>query len=291
MTAAGILLRLGAIVRAVACAGALAGGAAIATAEERSDGPIEIEAESGIEWRQQDKIVLARGNAKAVRGALVLRADVLSARYRERADASTEIWQIEADGAVEITRPGEVLHGDHASYDLPTGGLVMTGRTVRLISRDSEITADRSLEYAAQNRTLTARGNAVAKDGERTVRADTLIAVLRAGDDSGARVKRIDATGNVVVITPREVMRGDEGTYDRDAQRATLTGAVKITRGENQLNGCRGELDLDTGVGRLFACPGASGEKGRVRGLIVPEQSKPEQSKPEQGKPGQGKRE
>lgn len=249
----------------------LVGHAFTAAAEEGKEPPIEIEADSGIEWRQREKIVFARGNAKAARGPLVLRADVLSARYRERTDGSTDIWRIEADGAVRITRPGETLEGDHAIYEVEPGVLTLTGRKVRLITADSEITADQSLEYAARSRTLSARGNAEARQGARIVRGETLTALLRDGEAASSGLKRIEAVRNVVVITRGEVMRGDHGIYDLDAQRATLTGAVRITRGDNQLNGCRGELDLASGVGRLFACPGAAGEAGRVRGLIVPD--------------------
>lgn len=258
----------------IACVAAGIAGVAIAghgAAAERNDPPIEIEAERGIEWRQEEKIVYARGNARAVRGALVLRADVLSARYRDRANGGTDIWRIEADGAVRITRPDERLDGDHAVYDLETGVLTLTGRTVRLVASDSEITADRSLEYAARERTLTARGNAEARQGGRTIRGETLTALLRDGEAGSSRLRRIEAVRDVVVVTKAEVMRGDRGVYDLDAQRATLTGAVRITRGDNQLNGCRGELDLASGVGRLFPCPGAAGDGGRVRGLIVPD--------------------
>ncbi len=245
--------------------------AAVPAAEERkTPTPIEIEADNGIEWRQQEQIVYARGHAKAVRGTLTLYGDVLSARYRPRPDGSNEVWRIESDGAVRITQPNQEMQGDHATYDPETGVLVVTGRKVRLTTPDSEITADQSIEYASKNRLLTARGNAAAKQGERTVRADTLVVTLQDGNTDSSQVKRIEASRNVVVITANEVMRGDQGVYDLDAQRATLTGQVKVTRGENQLNGCRGELDLDSGVGRMFPCPNASGEAGRVRGLIVP---------------------
>lgn len=245
--------------------------AAVPAADERkTPTPIEIEADNGIEWRQQEQIVYARGHAKAVRGTLTLYGDVLSARYRPRPDGSNEVWRIESDGAVRITQPNQEIHGDHATYDPETGVLVVTGRKVRLTTPDSEITADQSIEYASKNRLLTARGNAEAKQGERTVRADTLVVTLQDGNTNNSQVKRIEASRNVVVITASEVMRGDQGVYDLDAQRATLTGQVKVTRGENQLNGCRGELDLDFGVGRMFPCPNAGGAAGRVRGLIVP---------------------
>ena len=42
-------------------------------------------------------------------------------------------------------------------------------------------------------------------------------------------------------------------------------GKVRITRGENQLNGSEAEVNMKTGISRLLA-----GNAGRVQGLVVP---------------------
>ena len=76
----------------------------------------------------------------------------------------------------------------------------------------------------------------------------------------------VEADGNVVITTPEEVARGREGVYNADKGTATLTGDVRITRGENQLNGERAVVNLNTGVSRLL--PAAKGE--RVKGLFTP---------------------
>ena len=46
-------------------------------------------------------------------------------------------------------------------------------------------------------------------------------------------------------------------------QKAVLDGDVKVTRGDNQLNGGRAEIDLRTGISRLLAAEGTP-----VRGLL-----------------------
>src|SRR5262245_22447225 len=43
--------------------------------------PVEIESEQGIEWRRNDKVYIARGNATAKRGDSQVFADTLTARY------------------------------------------------------------------------------------------------------------------------------------------------------------------------------------------------------------------
>ena len=42
----------------------------------RGDGPLEIDADDGIEWRRNDKVYIARGNARAASGGLLLRRNV-----------------------------------------------------------------------------------------------------------------------------------------------------------------------------------------------------------------------
>lgn len=240
-----------------------------ATASSSPPGAIEILADQGIEWRQEEKIVVARGNARAVRGDLTVEAQVLSARYRERSDGSTEIWEVNADGRVRIASGAETINGDRATFDVANSILQVTGNRLRLTSGDSVITADESMEYTTRTRTLVANGNVYARQGEREVRARTLKAFLREGGRNTSRLRRIEAEGNVRVVTPRDVMRSERAVYDLEGGTATLTGAVKITRGETQLNGCKGEVDLKTGVSRLLACGDAT-DASRVRGLIAP---------------------
>jgi lipopolysaccharide export system protein LptA len=79
----------------------------------------------------------------------------------------------------------------------------------------------------------------------------------------------MDAVGNVVITTPEEVARGERGVYFEDSGIATLTGSVKITRGQNQLNGDAAEVNLRTGISRMLNQPGRA--SGPVRALLVPE--------------------
>jgi lipopolysaccharide export system protein LptA len=57
-----------------------------------------------------------------------------------------------------------------------------------------------------------------------------------------------------------------------------MSGAVKITRGQNQLNGCSAEVNLNTGISKLFACSDGS-QRGQVEGLILPQRT-PEDDQP-----------
>ena len=61
-----------------------------------SDLPIEIYADDGIEWQQENLVFLARGNARAVRGEVTVFGDELRAYYRENPDGSNDIWRLDA---------------------------------------------------------------------------------------------------------------------------------------------------------------------------------------------------
>lgn len=238
---------------------------------------VVVEADQGIEWQRDARLVIARGNATAVRGDTKVSASVLRAHYRETADGSTDIFQLDAEGNVRITTPTQTAYGEKAVYDLDKNRIVLSGgKQVGLTTKSSRITADRELEYDTRERTLVARGNAVAHEKDRTIYGEVITAYLReSGQGGDLAVSRLTAEQRVRVVTPEEEYRADRGTYDLETGVATLTGAVKITRGDNVLNGCRGELNTRTGVSRLFACEGAGGS-GRVRGVIIPEQLKRE---------------
>ena len=52
--------------------------------------PVAIEADKGVEWRQNEQVYIARGNATAKRGDTSIRADALYAHYRKTADNRQE---------------------------------------------------------------------------------------------------------------------------------------------------------------------------------------------------------
>ena len=237
-------------------------------ASDLSGGPLEVDAEQGIEWHQGKNAFIARGNAVARRGDSQLRADELIAYYRD-VDGTPQIYRIEAVGTVNMTSRTEKVVGDRAVYDLDKAVAVVTGADLRLSTPTDLITARDSLEYWENRNIAVARGAASMTRGERILSAETLTATLGRDQQGALRATRVDAFDNVTITTTDEFVRGDKGVYDVDRDIAVLEGAVKITRGENQLNGDRAEVNLKTGVSRLLSL----GQSGRVRGLLVPERA------------------
>lgn len=228
-------------------------------------GPIQIEADEGIEWQRANQLYVARGNARASQGAVTVSADELVAFYRPNAAGENEIYRIDANGNVRIVSENEVAQSEKAVYDINGGVLVLTGDTVRLDTAQDTIVARESLEYYEQRQFAVARGDALAIRGDRRLRADVLTAHFGEGAQI-SEMDRIEAYGNVLVSTPTDIVRAETGNYDPVRGLATLSGNVKITRGDTQLNGQRAEVNLETGESRLLS----SGSGERVRGLFLP---------------------
>ncbi len=260
-----------------------AGGAARAQGlvSQGEDGvPVEISADEGIEWRRDEKVYIATGNARAAQGKVEIFGQRLSAYYRDKEDGSTEIYRVEGQGDVRIVTPDGSVFGDEGYYEVDRGLAVLTGRDLRLLTKEDTITARDSLEYSEKDQTAIARGEAVAIRDDKRLTADVLTAHFHTDAEGKQQVHALAAQGNVSISTPSEYMQSDRGVYYVADELAELFGNVKITRGQNQLNGGYAEINLATGVSRLLANPpGGSGE-GRVRGLLVPGEAKPPEDGP-----------
>ncbi|MCH8236858.1 MAG: hypothetical protein IIC06_01665 [Proteobacteria bacterium] len=234
-----------------------------------SDLPIEIFADDGIEWQQENLVFLARGNARAVRGEVTVFADELRAYYREKADGSTDIWRLDAIGKVRIKSGKETAFGKKAIFQVDKGILVLSGGKVRLVTGSDEITADKQIEYWEKKRMAVARGNAFATRGKKRLKADILAAYFRVDKNGENKLYRIDAFDRVQIITGKDTATSDRGVYNVESGIATLTGSVKLVRGKNILKGCSAEINLNTNVSKLYSCPpSASGVRKRVRGVL-----------------------
>ena len=270
------------------------------------DRPVEVSADSGIEWQQDAQLYIARGNAIAKRGTTEVHADTLTAYYRpsKGAGGETEVYRLDADGHVMIKGPTQTVVGDQAVYDVDQQIGIVTGKTLKLTTPSDVVTARDSFEWYDAKQISVARGDAIAVRDTKRLRADVLTAHMtkekpkpgenqpeaktskavpattnaktsaKAGPlgdgDEGSRISRIDAQGNVLVSTPTDIGRGDYGVYNADTGIVTLLGNVTITRGPNAIKGEYAVVDLNNNVSRMMPGPSAPGTPAsRVEGLFV----------------------
>ena len=281
-------------------------------------GPITITAVDGVDWQQSQQIVVARGDAHAVRGDTTVIADTLTAHYRKKAPTgaapaattttpatkdpnsditgSNEIYRLDADGHVTINTPTDIAFGDKAVYDIDQAVLVMTGAHLRLKTPTETITARDRMEYWSMQRKSVGWGNAlvVGNDG-RSVKADILVSYsdpaphrtpgatpppAKTGDSdlNAGQINRVDAFGHVVVRTQTDIVTGDDGVYLPETNLARVIGDVTITHGLSELHGQDAIVNLKTGIAHLLPGSGA-----RIQGLLVPNDHSTDQTP--QGKP------
>lgn len=287
-------------------------------------GPIDVTSRDGMEWRQNEMMVVARGDARAVRGTVTVTADTLIARYRKKTPAAgaatpvatpavstpavtappggmpgstsdtgaNEIYRLEAIGNVKIFTATDLAVGEKAVYDIDQAVLLMTGNAMTITTPQQVMTARDTMEYWSQKHMMVGRGLAtvVTSDGRR-VAGDTLVgftqpdtppagtpapppkpaaSAAKPSDPLGAsgKLQRVEGFGSVQVRTATEIINGDRGVYVADTGIARLAGHVKITRGQNQLEGDEALVNMRTGISTLVRDPGK-----RVQGLVMPNDS------------------
>lgn len=104
-------------------------------------------------------------------------------------------------------------------------------------------------------------GRAEILQGDNRFRAER----LDISTDAANRVTRIEASGEVFYVTPRETMRGDRAVYTPADDTVVITGDVILTQGDNVMTGARLTYNLRTETARM---QGPSG--GRVQGVFHP---------------------
>jgi lipopolysaccharide export system protein LptA len=267
--------------------------------QTRDQGTFEVTADRDLEWLQQDKAYVARGNAVAKRGTVTVMADLIVAYYRPLAapggppkpepavkpasasqpgfdSGTTEIWRVVAEGNVHIISEDKDAWGDRAEYDKDKSVVVLTGQHLKGSTLEDIVTARDSLEYWEDQGMAVARGNALIKKTNGNTLAGDLIGGHFVKDSHGQSVlKTIEAQGNVVVTTLTDIVHGDQGVYDLDSKRTVLFGNVRASRGANTLEGASAEVNMTTGISQVFPGPGQ-----RVHGLFVHESSKSDQNQP-----------
>ena len=101
------------------------------------------------------------------------------------------------------------------------------------------------LEYFDKEQKLVYSGGVIAKQGEASLKATTLVIFLYSNPMQGAgaapagenQIKRMEAAGPVTIISKDQVGMGDRATYDKDANRVLLIGNVSLSQGGNIIRG------------------------------------------------------
>jgi lipopolysaccharide export system protein LptA len=273
-------------------------------------GPIDITSRDGIEWRQAEREVIARGDARAIRNNVTVTADRLIAWYRKKGengasevpapatglagDTSTEgneVYRLQAEGNVHIFTQTDQAQGDKATYDMDQAVLVMTGRNLKLTTPNDVITARDDLEYWPQKHMAVARGDAVVVTNDaKRVAADTLVAYTTDNPPPDGKAEAKPAV-SPAAAKPTDDPIASSGKLER----VEAFGHVSVRTPTDTVTGDRGVYVPDTGMARIAGnvqitrgqnqLNGAEADvnmktgiatlvatnSGRVHGLVVPD--------------------
>ena len=111
-------------------------------------------------------------------------------------------------------------------------------------------------------------GNVQVRQAELSLATERLTVAYSSGQ--GIQIRRLDASGGVVVRSPSETARGNFGIYDLDRRLITLVGGVELVRGGSHINGSRLVIDLPSGRAVIDGGPpGIEQNGGRVTGRFT----------------------
>lgn len=247
--------------------------------------PVEIQADSGIEWQQQAQVYIARGHAVAKRGTSELHADTLIAYYRQakggapaaasqtgalagNTTGNAEIYRVEADGHVLVKREAQNVVADRAVYDVDQSVVVMTGKNLKLTTATDMVTARDSLEWYEQKQIAVARGDAVATRNGKTIRADVLTTYMTKSQPgntaSGAGRAKPGARPKPVAAAAKKP--GAPSPEDSKIDRVDAQGHVVITNGPDTGRADYGVYNAASGIATLVGNVAISRAKDVIRG-------------------------
>jgi len=135
-----------------------------------------------------------------------------------------------------------------------------------------------SLEVREQESLAIFSGNVVVRQKQTVLKTDRLTVYYEkdpgaaGGADptqGGQQVRRLEATGKVLVTSGPQTASGDGAVFDTKENTIVVTGNVVLTQGDNVIRGPKLVIDIDSGQAKMAG--------GRVQMLIEPNSLKQQQ--------------
>jgi lipopolysaccharide export system protein LptA len=213
-----------------------------------------LTAKDSVEYWHGKKQGIARGNARLEiqEKNESIQADELIAHFclSQENDQKMEIEKAEATG--------------HVLASSPTG----------------TVTGDRGIYYAKEKR-IDMFGNALVEIPEKKelIQADKIIAYFEPSKDGSKKmeIEKVDAVGNVLASSPDGIVTGNRGVYYPKIEFVEMFEDVKITQGDNIIQGQYGRANLKTNLIEIFPYipkGDSCSPHQRISGMIMPTNAK-----------------
>ncbi|MEK7802635.1 MAG: LptA/OstA family protein [Pseudomonadota bacterium] len=204
-------------------------------ADETADTPLEITANTALEWDQNAKTYVARGNALAKQNDMSLQADLLTAYYDDT--KANTITKLVAEGHVTITSGTDKATADKAVYDIQKGQGDLTGGRPQIIRANNDMLEADSITIWTQKTDGTAKG---------------------------ASLNRAEAIGTAIITNGIQRVSGDKVVFSSVTNTAEIFGHVKIEQDKNWLSGDYADMNLTTHISHVKT----SGSTQQVKGVF-----------------------
>jgi lipopolysaccharide export system protein LptA len=228
------------------------------------DAPVSIEASGQLEWLRAENKYRANGDVLITQGTTTIKGDTAEAQYDPEKGQSA-LTLITVTGNVVITDKGNTITAGSAIYDTRTQTLSLRGGNVAVKSDQATVTAS-EMDYFAAERKAVAKGNAVATQENKKIKAGTITAHFSEGN----KLEKAEASGNVTMTQTTakgtDIAQSQFAQYDLNSERAMLKGDVKLTQGQNHMQGDMATMDMKTGVATMASDPRST---GRVRAVFT----------------------
>ena len=111
-----------------------------------------------------------------------------------------------------------------------------------------EIVAD-NMEWNKQVGEAIAIGNAIAIQGQTTIKANKIIAVL--SKDNSQQITKLKANGNVEFSKDNQLATGNKATYYINQDKVIITGSVELKKDGNIIKGEKLVIDFISGLSKM----------------------------------------
>ena len=111
-----------------------------------------------------------------------------------------------------------------------------------------EILAD-SMVWNKKLGQAIATGNAKAVQGQTTIKANRIIAVL--SEKNSQQIEELQASGKVVFLKDKQLATGDKATYYLNQDKVIITGNVELKKDGNIIKGEKLIIDFLSGLSKM----------------------------------------
>ena len=140
------------------------------------------------------------------------------------------------------------------------GAQVAFGNTQQNSSLPVEVTAD-NLNVNQDDGTAIFTGNVLIGQGEMRLSAPRVLVVYNEGQ---SRIKRLEATGGVTLVSGEDAAEAKQADYNMDNGVIEMQGDVLLVQGPQSLTGDRMYVDTRAGTARV---------SGRVKTILQPSEN------------------